>query len=124
MPVRLLNSSVLKWPERDSVGDALRRWAERIVSEHEEVLRIGCFGSFVRADWGVGSDLDIVMIVARSDESFERRAARWDTTSLPVAADLLVYTPIEWQRLTERQKHGSSPMGEVNWLYDRLKAKG
>lgn len=123
MPVRLLNSSVLKWPERDSVGEALRRWAERTVSEHEEVLRIGCFGSFVRADWGVGSDLDIVMIVARSNESFERRAARWDTTSLPVPADLLVYTPSEWRILTERSKPDSSAMGEINWLYVRPDAR-
>ncbi|WP_376791658.1 nucleotidyltransferase domain-containing protein [Thermoflexus sp.] len=52
----------------------MRIWAERVARERPEVLRIGYFGSYARGDWGVGSDLDLVVIVRRSDLPFERRA--------------------------------------------------
>lgn len=51
---------------------------------HPEVVRVGDLGSYARGDWGVGSDLDLIIIVDQSDDPFERRAARWDATELPV----------------------------------------
>ncbi len=102
MPVRSLTSSVLKWPDAQQVDQAVRRWAERLAAAHPEVLQVGYFGSYARGDWGPGSDLDIVVVVRSADQSFERRAARWDATELPVPADVLVYTQDEWRRLAER----------------------
>ncbi len=78
---------------------ALARWADATAKTHPEIRGIGYFGSCARGDWGVGSDLDVVMLVARSSEPFVRRAVRWDTTGLPVPVDLLVYTTEEWARL-------------------------
>ena len=98
MPVRSLSSSVLRWPDAHTVDHAVRRWAEKRAREFHEVRRIGYFGSYARGDWGVGSDLDIIVIIERSSESFERRAARWDTLELPVPADLLIYTAAEWKQ--------------------------
>jgi hypothetical protein len=49
----------------------------------------------------VGSDLDLVLVVEASDAPFERRAVSWDLHSLPVPADLLVYTRAEWDRLMQ-----------------------
>ncbi len=66
------------------------------------VLRVGYFGSYARGDWGVGSDVDLVAIVAQADEPFEARGAAWDTTPLPVPADLIVYTANEWNALQKR----------------------
>jgi len=74
MPVRSLNSSVLKWARREEVLESAKSWAERIAQNHPEVLRIGCFGSYARGDWGVGSDIDILVIVARSNKPFIYRA--------------------------------------------------
>lgn len=102
MPVRSLSSSVFRWPDAQTVKVALRRWAARVARARPEVLRIGYFGSYARGDWGVGSDLDVVIIVRRSDKPFDLRAGDWDTRDLPVPADLLVYTPEEWDRLQER----------------------
>ncbi|MBI2466505.1 MAG: nucleotidyltransferase domain-containing protein [Candidatus Rokubacteria bacterium] len=101
MPVRSLSSSVLKWPDRAEVDRAVRRWAARVAAVRPETLQIGYFGSYARGDWGPGSDLDIVVIVEHADEPFERRAARWDSTELPVPADVLVYTAEEWRALAE-----------------------
>lgn len=58
MPVRSLNSSVLRWPDPDSVVKAVRRWAKKYGENKPEVERIGYFGSYARGDAGVGSDLD------------------------------------------------------------------
>lgn len=117
MPVRSLSSSVLTWPDARTVDRAVRRWAKRAVAVHPEVLRIGYFGSYARGDWGVGSDLDVLIIVDRSDERFERRAARWDITRLPVPTDVLVYTEDEWRDLRQRGRFYERVMQEAIWVF-------
>ena len=96
MPVRSLNSRVLKWPDAAAVDTAARRWAGELAAREPEITRVGYFGSYARGDWGVGSDLDLVVLLARSDEPFHRRGAGWDTSSLLVPVDLLIYTKEEW----------------------------
>lgn len=117
MPVRSLSSSVLKWPDVRAVDIALRRWVARMVGDRPDVLRVGYFGSYARGDWGPGSDLDIIIVVEGSEEPFERRAARWDATELPVPAELLVYTRDEWQELSQRGRFYQGLMREAVWVY-------
>jgi predicted nucleotidyltransferase len=95
------------------------RWAQQVARERPEVLRIGYFGSYARGDWGVGSDVDLVLIVDRADEPFVRRGASWDATDLPVPADLLVYTKAEWEALLGRGRFGRSLAAETVWVYAR-----
>ncbi len=118
MPVRSLNSSVLKWPNRRRIDEAVREWAATAVQLHSEAIRIGYFGSYARGDWGVGSDLDLVVIVANAREPFERRSLEWDLNQLPVPADLLVYTLAEWQSLqNEGGRFASTLRDEAVWVY-------
>lgn len=119
MPVRSLHSSVLRWPDRHAVENALRAWVARVTAERAEVRRVGYFGSYARGDWGVGSDVDLIVIVAGSEDSFERRAAGWNTSSLPVPADLLVYTADEWQAMQRAGRLSERMTREIIWLYDR-----
>lgn len=83
MPVRSLHSSVLTWPDQAVVRRAAEAWARRTVQEGPHVRRIGYFGSYARGDWGVGSDLDLVIVVAQTDRPFAERSALFDTTTLP-----------------------------------------
>lgn len=101
MPVRSLSSSVLKWPDSQQVEAALEAWAPVEAQRHPELLRLGVFGSYARGDAGVGSDLDLCAVVEHSDEPFERRALSWNLLSLPVPAEILVYTRSEWDKLQE-----------------------
>ncbi len=119
MPVRSLSSSVLKWPNTQIVDHAARQWAERLARVRTHVRRIGYFGSYARGDWGVGSDLDLIVIVDHASASFERRAAEWDTTELPVPADVLVYTQEEWEALQQQKRFYQTWLDEVVWIYDR-----
>ena len=115
MPVRSLTSSVIRWPDRGSVLEAVRAWSAD-VRRRAEVVRVGCFGSLVRGDWGVGSDADLVVIVEASADPFYRRRIGYDASALPVPADLLVYTEAEWGEMTAG---GRQPLGPVEWIEPR-----
>jgi predicted nucleotidyltransferase len=101
------------------VDQAVRRWAANVVQHRQDVVRIGYFGSYARGDWGVGSDLDLIVVVERSDQPFQRRAAVWDMIELPVPADLLVYTEKEWHLLRQRGRFAHTVVTETVWVHIR-----
>lgn len=117
MPVRSLNSSVLKWPDQSTVDKAIRHWAKKVGSTKNGIERIGYFGSYARGDWGVGSDLDIVIIVEGSDKPFEARGREWNTDELPVPADVLVYTQEEWRSLIKQSSFLRTIAAETIWVF-------
>ncbi len=96
--------------------DALRDWAQSQAGTHPDILRIGCIGSYARGDWGVGSDLDIVIILRATQTPFERRSAEWDATDLPVPADVIVYTEDEIGRLPSSRMR-TVLADEAVWVY-------
>jgi hypothetical protein len=118
MPVRSLHSSPLKWPDAEAVRTALAAWAKRAATGNPNVVAIGYIGSYARGDWGVGSDIDLVIIVENSGVAFAERANSWDATSLPVPADLRVYTRAEWSDLSEATTaFGRAASDEARWVY-------
>jgi predicted nucleotidyltransferase len=115
---------VLRWPDAATVVSAARQWAEQLGARRPQVVRAGYFGSYARGHWGVGSDLDLIVIVERSDQPFPLRGAAFDTLTLPVPADVLVYTEEEWEALGGRGGFGATLHREVIWLYERAQAGG
>lgn len=118
MPAKSSPSSVRKWPDAAAVVQALRLWAEKTAPTRPEMVRVGYVGSYSRGDWGVGSDLDVVILVAATDTHWERRAAEWDLTELPVLVDVLVYTVEEWERF-QRQGLLTRLREDAVWVYRR-----
>ena len=118
MPVRSLNSPVLRWPRRDEVKKALLQWLKKEMASHPQIVRMGYFGSFSKDNWGVGSDLDLIAIIQDSSIPFERRPLAWNLDMLPVPTDILIYTTKEWQEM--RKKGGrfvDMIEKETVWLY-------
>ena len=81
------------------------------------MLTSGLFESATRAPWppasgGLGSDLDLILIVDTTQEEWMERARRFDATELPVPVDLLVYTEAEWEGMSS-QGRGPRP---VVWI--------
>lgn len=117
MPVRSLSSSVLKWPSRQTVDTAVRRWAAAVARD-PNVLRVGYFGSYARGDSGVGSDVDLIIILAGAGSGREPDFT-CDVHALPVPADVLVYTVEEWDRLKGAERFASTLEREAVWVYAR-----
>ena len=117
MPVRSLHSSVLKWPDKHAVDQAARDWAHLLALKHPEITGIAYFGSYARGDWGVGSDLDVAVIIRNSNRPFEERSRDYDTQKLPVPTDLVVYTLEEWYSLDWEQPFYLRLLKEAVWVY-------
>ena len=80
-------------------------------------LAVGVFGSYGRGTAGVGSDLDLLLILQRCDEPIWERLRRWDTSSLPLACDLLVYSLEEWRSLPQwNPKLAEALLNDTRWL--------
>jgi hypothetical protein len=79
----------------------MRLWTAEQVRVRPGIVRLGYFGSYARDDWGVDSDLDVIAIVSKTAEPFERRTLEWDLTSLPVPAEIIVYSLPEWEQLEQ-----------------------
>jgi len=84
-----------------------------VCANDPNVVRIGYFGSYAKGNWGVGSDLDVVLLVHATDEDRFIRGRHFDTFGLPVPVDLLVFTDDEWARKTV---DGHEPFGKLIWL--------
>lgn len=118
MPVRSLRSSTLRWPRRDEVFSALETWLG--TQEIPGLLAVGVFGSYARGDYGVSSDLDLLLILSSSPLPFERRMALLPLESLPVPAEALVYTLEEWCALPRRSPRLAQTLErEVVWIGGR-----
>jgi hypothetical protein len=111
MPVRSLHSSVLKWPDLEQVRSAVTDWARALADGDERITSVGYAGSYARGNWGVGSDVDLIILVKASETPFTERARAFDATTLPVPADVLVYTEPEWVRMD-----GANRLRPTVWL--------
>ena len=122
MPVRSLSSSVLKWPEQDKVHEAVCTWVKNQAVQRPEILQVGYIGSYARGDWGVGSDLDLIMIIDSSEEPFWRRVLDFDFKGFSVPVDILVYTQQEWREIAEQSSlFYRTVEAEAVWVYRRAK---
>jgi len=77
-------------------GGSRRAWlGEEYVQKGPDALRIGYTGSYVRVEWGVESDLDLVVTGEHCGQPSRRRTLEWDVTSLRVPTDVLACAPAE-----------------------------
>ncbi|MCS7068389.1 MAG: nucleotidyltransferase domain-containing protein, partial [Meiothermus sp.] len=75
------------------------------------------FGSYARGEHGVGSDLDLVLLVAASSLPPWQRTQHLPLEELPVPTEALVYTLDEWRALAEHSPRFARTLKkEVCWL--------
>ena len=88
-----------------AVERAVRGWARRIGDRHPGVRRIIWFGSRVHGIPAPGSDVDLCLVLTRSDKPFRERIGAYLPFGFPVGLDLFPYTLAELERL--RREHPS-----------------
>jgi len=117
MPVPSPSGSVLRWPAAAEVLERAGCWAAAQRLGDPDLLAVGVFGSYGRGTAGVGSDLDLLLILRHCDDPIWQRLRRWDTSSLPLACDLLVYGLNEWHSLPQwNQKLAQALQQDTQWL--------
>lgn len=119
MQKKSLNFYKIKWFEKKDIENALKKWANKILSQHKNILKIGYFGSYAKGNWNVGSDIDILIIVESSSEPFYKRSLLFDTLELPIPADLFVYTESELIQLKDSKFVKEVVKEEVIWIYKK-----
>ncbi len=75
------------------------------------------FGSYARGDWGVGSDIDLVLIVRDTDVPLIERGRMFDVLSLPLSTDVFVYTEEEWRSMLKEGRFAPHVEREAVWIY-------
>ena len=98
-------SARVRYAEPETIRKAVRDYARNIRDDHPEVRSIRWFGSWVSGDAGVGSDVDLCIIVDKSDKSRRDRMMDFLPLVFPVGIDLFIYTPPEFDAL--RAEHPS-----------------
>jgi len=123
MPVPSPSGSVQRWPAAAEVLEQAGRWAALQRNSHHDLLAVGVFGSYGRGTAGVGSDLDLLLILKHCDEPIWERLRRWDIRALPLACDLLVYSLQEWSSLPRwNPRLAKALLNDTRWLGSRPEA--
>jgi predicted nucleotidyltransferase len=80
-------------------------------------VAVGIFGSYGRGDAGVGSDLDLLLVLQQCELPIWERLRAWDTADLPLATDLLIYSRQEWESLPAwNPKLAATLDQDMRWL--------
>jgi len=117
MPERSSNSVKIFFADKDKVLGEVREYVRRIRQAHPEVEKVGLFGSYATDTYGPASDVDLLIILRKSDKRFPDRIPDLLPDNLSVACDVFPYTQAE----IEKMKQDENPwirhvLQEVDWL--------
>ncbi len=80
--------------DKAAVEEALARFVAAC-REREEILAVVLFGSFARGGFGVGSDVDLLLILRESPLPFLDRIPLYRPVDFPIDVDVFPYTLAE-----------------------------
>ena len=99
MPKRSSNSVVVRSVDYAAVRRALDEYAQRLLATRPDVEEIVVFGSFEKGNYAPGSDLDVFIVLSRSDLSVRERIRGLLPERFPVPTDVFPYTREEMRSL-------------------------
>jgi hypothetical protein len=76
------------------------QYARRLLAARPEVEEIVVFGSFETGNYAPGSDLDVFIVLSRSDRPVRERIRELLPGPFPVPMDIFPYTRAEMASLT------------------------
>jgi predicted nucleotidyltransferase len=87
-----------------TAGRTARITDEMIVDQFRwyEPERIILFGSHARGE--PAADIDVIVVKSTAERFLDRLKVVYERWNLPVAADILVYTPAEWDQMTKEER--------------------
>lgn len=98
MPVRSLHSSKIVWPTEDEVISSVKLFAKKVRSDFSQVIDIYLIGSYANQNAGVGSDIDLIIIVKNITEK-KKLYLELPTEKLILSADVQVFSENDWLKM-------------------------
>ena len=95
-----MSSVAIKSVDFAAVRRAMDDYARSLLATWPEVEEVIVFGSFENGTYAPGSDLDVFIVLSRSDQSVRDRIRALPTGRFPVSLDLFPYTRDEMASLT------------------------
>jgi len=87
--------------DKDAVSKALESFVARLGKKHPEVEKVLVFGSFARGECVPGGDIDLLIILRRSDVPVLDRIPKYMPERFPTAVDVFPYTIEEIAKMME-----------------------
>ena len=101
-------SARVRFADPEPIRKAVLEYAVALRSAHPEIRSIRWFGSWPKETASPGSDVDICILVDRSEKRPRDRIVDFLPRTFPVGIDLFIYTEEELRRL--RAEHPSMAM--------------
>ncbi|OGK77029.1 MAG: hypothetical protein A2X52_01220 [Candidatus Rokubacteria bacterium GWC2_70_16] len=98
---RSLSTAVVTYFDRDAVLRALDDYVRALAAREPDVEAVILFGSVVSGTPVPGSDVDLLIVLRRSDASFLARIPRFLPSAFPAGVDVFPYTRDELERMRE-----------------------
>lgn len=92
-------SVTVYWVDKEAVHQALDRFVAAC-RQRDDVLAVVLFGSLVEGGFGVGSDVDLLLVLCESDRPFPDRIPLYQPDRFPVDVDVFPYT---WEEIRAGQ---------------------
>jgi predicted nucleotidyltransferase len=89
----------VRYADPEPIRAAVRGYAEALRAAHPEVRALRWFGSWVKGPVSVDSDVDLCLIVDRSDQARRDRIPNYLPRTFPVDIDLFIFTEEEFARV-------------------------
>jgi uncharacterized protein len=99
MPEPSSPSVKVTFTNRKQILTALENLIQEWSQKHPELEQVILFGSFARGDYFPGSDVDVLLILEKSDQPFLKRIPKFLPIQFPVDIDVFPYTRDEVQRM-------------------------
>jgi predicted nucleotidyltransferase len=99
MPEPSSPSVKVTFTNRKQILTALENLIQGWAQKHPELEQVILFGSYAHGDYFPGSDVDVLLILEKSDRPFLKRIPQFLPTQFPVDIDIFPYTRDEVQRL-------------------------
>ncbi len=88
---RSLGSVTVFSLDKKLIEKAIDRFVDGL-SKREEVLKLVIFGSWVKGEAGVGSDVDFLIVLKESEHPFLERIPIYTPSNFPIDTDVFPYT--------------------------------
>jgi len=97
------NSVKVVFADKANVLRLLKDYVKSIKRTHPEVERVGFFGSYANDTYGPASDVDLLVILRRSDKRFLDRIPDYIPNNLCVSCDVFPYTNEEIEKMKQER---------------------